>query len=102
MFLKCLCGNVMTNTGYPNSVEHLLVSTSSQEKLQDLVDEEVTNNAVVDMWPEHWEESGSAVVWKCYECERMYFNAWDDIEKIIVYKIEQQGIDIESRTRFKS
>jgi hypothetical protein len=90
--LKCLCGNYLSDAGHPNETEYLLVSTSSQEKLQDLVDEEVADNAIVDMWPEHWEDSGAAEIWKCCECKRLYFNVLGSIEEVIVYKIEQQGL----------
>ncbi len=93
MYLKCLCGKHLSDTAHPNETEYLLVSTLSQEKLQDLVDKEVAENAVVDMWPEHWEESGTEELWKCSECNRLYFNIFDSVENIIDYKIEQKGLD---------
>jgi hypothetical protein len=98
VILNCLCGASLSNTGCPNDIEHLLISSQSKESLQDLVDEEVKDNGEIDMWFEHWEESKSIIVWKCYECGRLYLDAEGDPEKVIVYKIEQQGIEAERRT----
>jgi hypothetical protein len=100
MRLKCLCGNNLDDIAFPNSVEHLLLNTYAKEKLQDLVDNEVKENGEVDMWPEHWEDAGSVITWKCFECGRLYLDAEGDKDKIIVYKIEQQGIDPDSRSPF--
>jgi hypothetical protein len=93
MYLKCECGNVMTNVAAPNTIEHLLLSNRSQEHLQDLVDEEVSTNGQVDLWPEHWEESGAIDVWKCQVCGRLYLNARGNLEDIVVYKIEKKGLN---------
>jgi hypothetical protein len=92
MYLKCLCGNVMTNVASPNDVEHVLLSDRVQERLQDLVDQEVSTNGKVDLWPEHWEEAGSIDVWKCPDCGRLYFNATGKVEDIVVYNIEKKGL----------
>jgi hypothetical protein len=100
MRLKCLCGNHLDNIASPNSVEHLLVSDSAKEKFQNLADDEIRESGEVDMWPEHWENAGSIVVWKCFECGRLYLNAEEDLDKVVVYKIEQHGIDSDSRSPF--
>jgi hypothetical protein len=98
MLFECLCGTSLCNTVCPNDIEHLLISSQSKEDLQDLVDTEVSENRQIDMWFEHWEESKSIIVWKCYECGRLYVDAEGDPEKVIVYKIEQKGIEAERRT----
>ena len=93
MYLKCICGNVMTNVASPNEVEHVLLSDHAQERLQDLVDQEVSTNGKVDLWPEHWEEAGSIDVWKCQDCGRLYLNAKGKKEDVVVYKLEKKGIE---------
>jgi hypothetical protein len=93
MILKCRCGTLLDNIGYPNTVEHLLVSNKAEERLQDLVDQEVEENGEIQMWPEHWEKSNAVKIWKCYECNRLYLEPEGDLEKVIVYKIEQQSVD---------
>jgi hypothetical protein len=98
MNFKCLCGTSLNNNACPNEIEHLLISAGSQESLQNLVDEEVEANGEVNLWPEHWEDSKSIIVWKCYECGRLYIDAEGDPEKVVVYQIEQQGIEAERRT----
>jgi len=92
MYLKCSCGNVMNDIAGPNTVEHVLLSDYAQERLQDLVDKEVATNGQVDLWPEHWDEAGSIDVWKCQDCDRLYFNARGKKEDIVVYKIEKKGL----------
>lgn len=89
MYLKCVCGNTMSDVASPNGVEGKYLDDYAQEKLQDLVDDEVKSSKEVDMWPEHWEDAGSTVVWKCPECKRLYFNATGDLDKITVYQIEK-------------
>jgi hypothetical protein len=91
MYLECICGNVMNDIASPNSVEHLLLSYSAMERLQDLVDQEVSTNGKVDLWPEHWEEAGAIVVWRCQDCARLYLNAKSQKEDVAVYKIEKKG-----------
>ena len=98
MILNCFCGASLSNVVCPNNIEHLLISSQSKEYLQDSVDEEIRDNRQINMWFEHWEESKSIVVWKCYECGRLYLDAEGDPEKVMVYKIEQQGIDADRRT----
>jgi hypothetical protein len=92
MKLECICGNLMNDVGYPNDTEHLLIGTRSIERLQDLVDREVEEAGTVDMWPEHWDDSGATVVWKCYKCSRLYVNPQGTAENVIVYAIEKVGI----------
>ena len=70
MYLKCECGHVMTDVAAPNNVEHVLLSYSAKERLQDLVDEEFLTNGEIDLWPEHWKEAGGIDVWKCPQCGR--------------------------------
>jgi hypothetical protein len=82
----------MSNSGHPNDVEYLLVGTREQEKLQHLADSEVSKDGRIDLWPEHWEDSGAKVLWNCVECGRLYLNATEDLGEIIVYKIEKQGL----------
>lgn len=93
MYLKCLCDNVMNDVAAPNVVEHLLLNYAAKELLQDLVDQEVTTNSQVDLWPEHWEEAGAIDVWKCPDCGRLYLNAKAGAENVMVYKIEKKGLD---------
>ena len=96
MYLKCICGYIIHNIAYPGKIEHLLLSSHAQEKLQDLVDCEVKENGKVDMWPEHWEDSGTEEVWHCFKCNRLYIGInnvsenWKD--RVLVYKLEQEGI----------
>jgi hypothetical protein len=97
MFLKCLCGNVMNDIAAPNGVEHILLSYSAKERLEHLVHKEVSSDCTVDMWPEHWEESGAIDVWKCPDCGRLYFNAKGNTDDVIVYKIEKKRISKENR-----
>lgn len=92
MYLKCECGNVLTDTAAPNDVEHILLSYSIMERLQDKVDNEVATHGSVDSWPEHWEESGAMEVWKCPECGRLYLNPRGETEKVVVYKLEKKGL----------
>jgi len=93
MYLQCICGNVMNDIGAPNNVEHLLLSYYAMERLQDLVDQEVSTNGQVDLWPEHWDDAGAIVVWKCLDCDRLYLNAKSKKEDVVVYKIERKGIE---------
>jgi hypothetical protein len=93
MYLECLCGNVMNDVAAPNAVEHLLLSYSAMERLQDLVDQEVSTNCEVNLWPEHWEAAGAVVVWKCPNCDRLYLNAKGPKENIVIYKIEKKGLE---------
>jgi hypothetical protein len=86
----------MSDIGYPSKVENSLLNTFAMEKLQDLVDREVSENGEVDMWPEHWEESGAIDVWKCLECNRLYLGVKGKPENVVVYKTEQTGIDPDS------
>ena len=95
MFLKCECGNTMNDIASPNGVEGLYLNDYAQEKLQNLVDEEVRTNKEIEMWVEHWEDAGSVVVWKCPECERLYLNATGELKDIVVYKIEKKGLSEE-------
>jgi hypothetical protein len=92
MRLECLCGYMMADTGQPNDVEHLLISCRSMERLQDLADEEVKKDGIIDMWPEHWEQSGASEIWKCLKCNRLYFNPKGPRTQIMVYAIEKTGI----------
>ncbi len=91
MFFKCECGQVLNDIAYPNSVEHYLVSSNNREKLEHLVDTEVKNDQIVDMWTEHWEDSGSTPTWRCFVCERLYLNVGTDKE-IIVYRPEKKRL----------
>jgi hypothetical protein len=93
MRLKCICGETMTDIAHPSETENILLSSYSQEKLQDLVDQEVAESGEVDMWYEHWKESGAINVWKCTTCERLYLNAYGEPEDIVVYSVEKRGID---------
>ena len=92
MFLKCICGNTMSDIASPNGVEGKYLNDYTQEKFQEVVDNEVSTDGKIDMWAEHWEDAGSTIVWKCLECERLYFNAIGDSENIIVYKVEKKGL----------
>ncbi len=93
MYLQCLCGNVMNDIAAPNSVEHLILNYAAMERLQDLVDQECSLNGVVDLWPEHWEESGAVEMWKCPECGRLYLYPKGDPKDVQVYKLEKSGLD---------
>ena len=97
MFIKCLCGNTMNDIAAPNQVEHLLLSSAAMEKLQDLVDGEVSSNREIELWPEHWEESGAISVWKCPDCGRLYLNVSEDADSVVVYKFEQKGVTEEQK-----
>ncbi len=88
MFFKCECGQILNDIGYPNNVEHFLVNAYDRERLEHLVDKEVAENQVIDMWTEHWDESGAIPTWRCYVCERLYLNIGNGKE-IIVYKVEK-------------
>jgi hypothetical protein len=88
-----MCGVILDDNGYPNSVEHLLISTQVQERLQDLVDLEVRHDGDVHMWPEHWEAAKPVVLWKCFACARFYVDADGDNAKVVVYNIERIGIE---------
>ena len=81
---------------FPGKIEHLLLSSHAQEKLQDLVDREAAINTTIDMWAEHWEEAGAKEVWHCFKCNRLYIginNSSEDWKaKVLVYKLEQKGI----------
>jgi hypothetical protein len=92
MQFECLCGTMLSDTASPNDTEHLLISSRSIERLQDLVDDELAKDGVVDMWPEHWDECGAIEVWKCHKCNRLYVQPRESPEKIIVYSIEKIGL----------
>ena len=64
MHLECLCGALLADTGYPNDTEHFLAGSRSVEMLQHLADDEVRKSGVIDMWPEHWDESGAVEAWQ--------------------------------------
>ena len=72
MKVVCKCGFVMSDSGSPNDMEHLLISDRQVEVLQDLVDSEVAADGEVQMWPEHWEESGATEILKCEQCGRLH------------------------------
>ena len=91
MYLECICGNVMNDIAAPNSVEHLLLSYAAMERLQDLVDQEVSVDGEVSLWPEHWKEAGAIVVWRCPACDRLHLNSTGQKEDMVVYKIEKKG-----------
>src|SRR5689334_11028518 len=95
MNIRCLCGESLSDAASPNDIEHVLLSDSVVEKFQDLADEEVATAGVVDSWPEHWEDAGSIELWKCYNCHRLYMNVRGKPEDIIVYSVEQTGLDPE-------
>lgn len=95
-----MCGTVLDDIASPNDIEHELVSFRSKESLESLVGREIKESGKVDMWPEHWEDSGSVIVWKCSKCKRLYVDAEGDQEKVIVYKVEQYGIESDSRSTF--
>lgn len=96
VILKCICGHTIDDIAAPNEVEHLLVSYRAMERLQDLVDEECGPSGSIDMWPEHWEESGAVDVWKCPICERLYVNPKGKPEDVVIYKIERIGLPDQS------
>lgn len=91
MNLKCACGYWMSDVGAPNDTEHLLLSNRAQERLQDLVDDQVRREGVVDMWPEHWEACGALEAWVCPSCRRIYVNPKGPGEGVIVYAVERVG-----------
>ena len=95
MYLRCLCGECLSDIGAPNDTEHVLLSNRVVERFQDLADEEVAAAGIVDSWPEHWENAGSIQLWKCYKCHRLYMNVMGKPEDIIVYSVEQTGLDPE-------
>jgi len=83
----------MNDIAAPNSIEHLLLSYAAMERLQDLVDQEVSADGKVSLWPEHWEEAGAIVVWRCPNCARLHLNARSQKEDVVVYKIEKKADD---------
>ncbi|HEY5958110.1 MAG TPA: hypothetical protein VIV60_16215 [Polyangiaceae bacterium] len=83
----------MNDTAAPNQVEHLLLSYSAMETVQDLVDIEVADDGEASSWPEHWEKSGAIVTWKCPVCARLYLNAKGDKGSVVVYRVDKIGID---------
>jgi hypothetical protein len=83
---------MLSDTAQPNDIEHLLISSRSIERLQDLVDDEVRKEGVVDMWPEHWEQSGAVEIWKCYKCHRLLLRPRESPDKIVVYSVEKIGL----------
>jgi hypothetical protein len=85
----------LSDAGSPNDTEHVLLSDSVVEKFQDLADKEVAADGAVNSWPEHWEDAGSIELWKCYNCHRLYMNVGGKPEDIVVYAIEQTGLDPE-------
>jgi hypothetical protein len=92
MQLECVCGTALSDTGYPNDIEHLLIGTHAIERLQEVVDKEVEKEGRIDLWPEHWDESGAIEVWKCFKCGRLYMNIKQPPERIVVYSIERIGL----------
>ncbi len=93
MYITCLCGNTIDNVGSPNDSEHLLLNSYATERLQDVVDKEVSENKSVDMWPEHWDESGAIEVWKCIWCGRLLFHPKGNPKEVLVYKLETKGLN---------
>jgi hypothetical protein len=96
MRLKCICGHTMTDIAHPNSIEHLLLDAYAQEQLENLLDKEVAENGKIDLLSDHFDEVKAIDVWKCNACERLYVNAHGNPEDIIVYSIEQRGVDPDS------
>jgi len=92
MRFECKCGNLLNDVGYPNDTEHFLLNTRSIERFQDLVDDEVSKEGQVEMWPEHWEQSGAVVIWKCHQCGRLYVNPGGRPQEVVVYSIERIGL----------
>jgi hypothetical protein len=90
--LRCVCGHTIDDIAAPNDVEHLLVNYRAMERLQDLVDEECAADGSIDLWPEHWEESGAVEVWKCPFCERLYVDPKAEPEDVVVYSIKRIGL----------
>jgi len=82
----------MDDIAAPNEVEHLLLDYRAKERLQDLVDAECEESSSIDLWPEHWTESGAVEVWKCPVCGRLYVNPKGRPEDIVVYRQEQVGL----------
>jgi hypothetical protein len=87
MKFACECGQLLGNTASPIGLECIFLDDFAKEKMQDLVDEEVAKDGSVDMWREHWRETAT-VVWKCFKCQRLYFNMKNGGE-ITVYKVEK-------------
>jgi hypothetical protein len=96
MIIKCVDGHTMDDIAAPNEVEHLLLDYQAKEQLQDLVDEECGSVGSVDMWPEHWKESGAVEVWKCPSCARLYVNPKGKPGDVVIYKIERIGLPEQS------
>ena len=93
MNIRCLCGYHMNNAAVPNGIEHILINDYAQELLETAVDNEVRRDGKVDFWPDHWEDVGAIVVWKCPQCNRLYLNAdAPDSANIQVYVLEQTGL----------
>jgi len=93
MRFRCVCGRTLSNSGVPNAIEHLFISSYGIEKLQDLVDvQSEENRGPTDDWPENWEDSEAIEVWKCSDCQRLYFSPSEGFESTVVYKVEQIGI----------
>jgi hypothetical protein len=83
----CECTQLLSNTASPNGLECIFLDDFAKEKMQDLVDKEVLNDGSIDMWREHWRETAT-VVWKCFKCQRLYFNI-ENGKEIVVYKVEK-------------
>jgi len=92
MYLKCECGEVLTDVASPNDIEHKMLSYRAMERLQDLVDAEVVTDHEVNLWPEHWDKAGAIVVWFCPNCHRLYLNARGPTSEVIVYRFEKKGL----------
>jgi hypothetical protein len=82
----------MTDVASPNDIENLLLDYRAMERLQDLVDAEVAQSREIDLWPEHWEKAGAIVVWRCPNCQRLYFNARGPASEVTVYRFERKGL----------
>lgn len=93
MYLRCLCGQFLSNSESPNVVEHFLVSDAGKERLQNAVDGELSDDGEIDMWPEHWEDAGVVDVWRCPVCERLYLNASGPADGVVVYRVEKRGLE---------
>jgi len=93
MYLKCECGEVLTDVAAPNDIEHLLLSYRAQERLENLADAEVRQEGEIRIWPELWEQAGAIVVWRCPNCGRLYLNARGPASDVLVYRFEKKGLD---------